>query len=72
MAQPSRRGGEVTIDVARFALTGEGALRDEQAERAALKAQWQELREQLAAREAELAALRAQPTVPEGPEKKGR
>lgn len=54
------------------ALTGEGALRDEQAERAALKAQWQELREQLAAREAELAALRAQPTVPEGPEKKGR
>jgi chromosome segregation ATPase len=54
------------------ALTGEGALRDEQAERAALEAQLQELREQSAAREAELAALRTQPTVPEGAEKKGR
>jgi chromosome segregation ATPase len=54
------------------ALTGEATLRHEQAERAALKAQLQELREQSAAREAESAALRAQLTVPEGAEKKGR
>ena len=54
------------------ALTGEATLRHEQAERAALKAQLQELREQSSAREAESAALRAQLTVPEGAEKKGR
>jgi len=47
-------------------------LRDEQAERAALEAQLQELREQSAARDAELAAARAQQTVPDGTEKKGR
>lgn len=54
------------------ALTGEATLRDGQAERAALGAQLQELREQSATREAELAALRAQPMVPVGAEKKGR
>jgi len=47
-------------------------LRDEQAERAALEAQLQELREQSAARDAELAVSRAQQTVPDGTEKKGR
>ena len=53
------------------AETGAVALRDEQAERAALEAQLQELREPSAARDAELAASRAQQTVPDGTEKKG-
>lgn len=47
------------------------ALQDEQGERVALEAQLQELREQSAAREAELATWRAPRTVPEGAEKKG-
>jgi predicted nucleic acid-binding Zn-ribbon protein len=54
------------------ALTGAAALQNEQAERAVIDSELQELREQSAAREAELAALRAQPTIPEGVEKKGR
>jgi hypothetical protein len=48
------------------------ALRDERAERAALEARLQELHEQSAARDAELAVSRAQQTVLEEAEKKGR
>ena len=48
------------------------ALQEEQAARAALAAQLQDLREQAAAREAELAVLQAQRAVPEGAEKRGR
>jgi hypothetical protein len=48
------------------------ALRDEQAERAALEAQLQEVRQRSAARDVESAASRAQETVPDGAEKRGR
>lgn len=54
------------------ALTGEVALQNEQVVRAVVDSQFQELQEQSAAREAELAALHAQQTIPVGVEKKGR
>ena len=54
MAQPSRCGGEVAHAVAATRGAQAVALQDEQAARAALAAQLQDLHEQAAAREAEL------------------
>lgn len=54
------------------ALTGETALQNEQAERAALQAQVQELRESSAARETASASSPTLPAEPQGLEKKGR
>jgi len=48
------------------------ALQDEQAARAALAAQLHDLRDQAAARQAELAPPQARRAVPAGAEKKGR
>jgi chromosome segregation ATPase len=54
------------------ALRGEAVAQGEQAERIAIESQLQELREQSEAREAKLAALRAQLAAPDEAEKKGR
>ncbi len=54
------------------ALAGETALQYEQAERAALQAQVQELGESSAAREAASASSQTPPADPQGVEKKGR
>ena len=54
------------------ALAGETAVQYEQAERAALQAQVQELRESSAARAAASASSQAPPADPQGVEKKGR
>jgi predicted nucleic acid-binding Zn-ribbon protein len=54
------------------AMAGEMALQNEQAERAALGAQVQELRDSSAAQEATVAASHTLPADPQGVEKKGR
>jgi chromosome segregation ATPase len=54
------------------AQTGEATLRDEQRARAALESQLQELEAQSAAGTAETVASRAQPSLPDGAEKRGR
>jgi hypothetical protein len=54
------------------AQTGEVTAEIERAQRVAVESQLQQLREQSAEREAELASLRAQLAAPEGAEKRGR